>query len=84
MSPFKIQIKFADQSQNMLNTPYSPIMANVTRNQAALRCGVAADAELLRPAMLLLVQNSCWPKKIRYLRLSYLPCDPKKVGLSDM
>ena len=35
-----------------------PIIETITSNQMTLRWGVAADAELLSPAMLVLVQNS--------------------------
>ena len=37
---------------------YIMIIAPNTRSHATLLCGVPADAELLRPAMPVLVQNS--------------------------
>ena len=37
---------------------YIPIIKANTNNQATLRCGVDAEAELLRPAMLVFLQNS--------------------------
>ena len=37
---------------------YIPTIKANTNSQATLRCGVDADAELLRPAMPVLAQNS--------------------------
>ena len=61
---------------------YAPIIESITNNQRTLRCGVAADAELLRPAMLVLVQNSWRYRLGKLVHLWFdLPCDPKKAGL---
>ena len=46
--------------------PYAPIIKAKTSSQATLLCGVAAEAELLRPAILVVLQNSCNNTDLKY------------------
>ena len=45
---------------------YAPIIKAKTNSQTNLLCGVAADAELLRPAILVVLQNSCNNTDLKY------------------
>ena len=70
---------------------YIPIISPSTSSQATLRCGVDADAELLRPAMPVLDQNSQIEQFVFFqtfegqnyeiTKVTYLPSRPQKVVL---
>ena len=51
---------------------YATIIKAKTNSHATLLCGVAAEAELLRPAILVVLQNSCNNNDLKYASINIL------------